>query len=62
MKKGSFRNWLRRRGITLQEFCDTTGIKYTTAGKWRHCGVTNPNEAHVDKVLEVYPDCPLIID
>lgn len=57
MKK--FKAWLKREGLTLEQFAIAAGVHYSTAQKWAYKGAT-PREAYAEKVAKVFPDCPLI--
>lgn len=58
-KSELFKDWMKEKEMTLEEFAIAAGIHMSTAQKWAYCGAV-PREAYADKVRAVFPDCPII--
>ena len=50
--------WMDAEGISLEQFVQATGIRFTTVSKWRYLG-SMPRDIHRRRIAEVYPGCPL---
>ena len=56
--KNAFKKWLRRKGLTVQDFSTKSGVYVHTVEKWAYIG-SMPREALAEKVKVTFPDCPL---
>jgi len=56
----TFRMWRKVNGIKLEEFARQVNMKNSTVGKYDEDPGRRPQDANRDKIIVVYPDCPLV--
>lgn len=59
-KPRTFRMWRKDNGIKLEEFARKVNMKNSTVGKYDEDPDRRPQDANHDKIVAVYPDCPLV--
>lgn len=53
-------SWLKRKGLSIRNFSDVTGVDYNTAYKWFKGVNPHPSRLAQKLVRQSFPDFPLL--